>query len=82
MFKEHEAFKIVKFHITNEVFCKFLLHLCTTWCEYLDIEMFVLFLFSVFLQISNGDEGIKDSSLKNTLEIQNLKFEFFEEFER
>ncbi|EAS03160.1 hypothetical protein TTHERM_00446420 (macronuclear) [Tetrahymena thermophila SB210] len=82
MFKEHEAFKIVKFHITNEVFCKFLFDLCTTWCEFLDIELFVIFMFSIFLQISDGEEGIKDSMLKNTLEIENLRFEFFEEFER
>jgi len=69
MFKEHEAFKIVKFRITNEVFCKFLFDLCTTWCEFLDIELFVFFLYCVFLQISNGQNGISDSSLASTLGI-------------
>lgn len=82
MFKEHEAFKIVKFNITNEVFCKFLFDLCTTWCEFLDIELFIFFLYSVLLQISKGEEGISDSYFSPTLSITNLSQNFFTVFDQ
>lgn len=77
MFKKHEAFSILKYEISVEVFCKFLFDLCTTWCEFLDIELFILFLEGMFLQISSGEEGIEDSRLKRTLDIQPIDDGFF-----
>jgi hypothetical protein len=52
LFKEHEAFKIMRFKISEEVFGKFLFDLSCTWCEFLDVELFVYFLYGILMQIS------------------------------
>lgn len=54
--------------------------LCSTWCEFLDIELFVYFLLAIYLHVSEG-ENIKDSKFKSTHMIQTIDLEFMEQFE-
>ncbi len=54
--------------------------LCSTWCEFLDIEMFVYFLTAVYLQISEG-QSLADSQFKSTHLVQTIDIEFMEKFE-
>lgn len=80
-YAEHDAFKLLKYSITSEVLCKFLFDLCSTWCEYLDIELFVFFLFSIFINITQG-ATIEQSRFKETQAITNLSLQFFNQFEK
>jgi len=49
LFTSHESFKLMRFEISAEVFCKFLFDLAATWCEFLDIELYIYFLQAIFL---------------------------------
>jgi hypothetical protein len=49
--------------------------LCSTWCEFLDIEMFVYFLLAVYMQVSEGPT-LADSRFKSTHMIQTIDLEF------
>jgi len=54
--------------------------LCLTWCEFLDVELFILFMYTIFLQITEG-ASIHKSNLKQTQEIKLLPLQFHKEFE-
>ena len=51
--------------------------LCSTWCEFLDIEMFVYFLMAIYLQISEG-QTLEASIFKTTHMVQPIELEFME----
>lgn len=53
--------------------------LCSTWCEFLDVELFSYFLTGLYIQISEG-ETIAKSSFKGTSNIVTIDLEFMEEF--
>ena len=76
----HDAFKLLGVKINKEVFSKFMFDLCSTWCEFLDVELFSYFLTGLFIQISEG-ETIANSSFKSTSNIITIDLEFMEEFE-
>lgn len=76
----HDAFKLLGVRINKEVFSKFMFDLCSTWCEFLDVELFSYFLIGLYIQISEG-ETIERSNFKNTLNISTIDLEFMEEFE-
>lgn len=50
----HDAFKLLGVRINKEVFNKFMFDLCSTWCEFLDIELFSYFLIAIYIQLSTG----------------------------
>ena len=50
----HDAFKLLGVKINKEVFSKFMFDLCSTWCEFLDVELFSYFLIGLYIQISEG----------------------------
>lgn len=54
--------------------------LCSTWCEFLDIELFCYFLIGIYVQISEGDT-IEESRFRQTLQVNIIALEFMEEFE-
>lgn len=54
--------------------------LCSTWCEFLDIELFSYFLIAMYIQISKG-ETIETSIFKDTFSMETIDIEFMEEFE-
>lgn len=70
-FVTHDAFKLLGVRINSEVFCKFLFDLCTTWCEFLDVEIFVYFLLTLALQISEGS-SLPTSTFKPTRSIRTV----------
>ncbi len=76
----HDAFKLLGVKINKEVFNKFMFDLCSTWCEFLDIELFSYFLIAIFVQISEGTT-IAASSFQKTSTITPIDLEFMEEFE-
>lgn len=78
--KNHDAFKLLGVKVNKEVYSKFMFDLCSTWCEFLDIELFVYFLLAIYLHVSEG-ENIKDSKFKSTHMIQTIDLEFMEQFE-
>lgn len=45
--------------------------LCSTWCEFLDVELFANFLISLYVQISEG-QNIPESTFKATSDIINI----------
>lgn len=59
----HDAFKLLGVKINKEVFNKFIFDLCSTWCEFLDIELFSYFLIGIYIQVSKG-EKLGESSFK------------------
>lgn len=61
----HDAFKLLGVRINKEVFNKFMFDLCSTWCEFLDIELFSYFLIAIYVQISTGDSLEKSVFKKN-----------------
>ena len=64
----HDAFKLLGVKINKEVFNKFVFDLCSTWCEFLDIELFTYFLVAIYVQISEGTE-LEHSQFKATSQI-------------
>lgn len=76
----HDAFKLLGVKINKEVFNKFMFDLCSTWCEFLDIELFSYFLIAIYIQISEG-ESLTKSQFRNTEKISTIDLEFMEEFE-
>ena len=76
----HDAFKLLGVKINKEVFSKFMFDLCSTWCEFLDVELFSYFLVGLYMQISEGP-SLDRSDFKHTLEISAIDLEFMEEFE-
>lgn len=64
----HDAFKLLGVKINKEVFNKFVFDLCSTWCEFLDIELFSYFLIAIYVQISQGT-AIASSQFKSTAHI-------------
>lgn len=54
--------------------------LCSTWCEFLDIELFAYFLIAMYVQISQG-QTIQNSIFRNTLSLTTIDIQFMEEFE-
>lgn len=67
----HDAFKLLGVKINKEVFSKFMFDLCSTWCEFLDVELFSYFLIGLYIQISEG-ETIEGSKFKSTLKISTI----------
>ena len=53
-FQNHDAFRLLGITIDQEVFSKFLFDLCSTWCEFLDIELFGSFILTLILQMTEG----------------------------
>ena len=45
--------------------------LCSTWCEFLDIELFSYFLIAIYIQISEG-KIIEKSTFKTTSKITTI----------
>lgn len=66
--------------INKEVYNKFVFDLCSTWCEFLDIELFTYFLIAIYVQISQGTT-LATSQFKPTEAITPIDLEFMEEFE-
>lgn len=64
----HDAFKLLGVKINKEVFNKFMFDLCSTWCEFLDIELFSYFLIAIYIQISQG-VSLSNSSFRSTASI-------------
>ena len=64
----HDAFKLLGVKINKEVFSKFMFDLCSTWCEFLDVELFAYFLIGLYVQISEG-ETIEGSGFRKTSDI-------------
>jgi hypothetical protein len=54
--------------INKEVFNKFMFDLCSTWCEFLDIELFTYFLVAIYVQLSHG-QTLANSSFRPTQNI-------------
>lgn len=54
--------------------------LCSTWCEFLDIELFTYFLVAIYVQLSQG-ETLERSLFRNNNNITTIDLEFMEEFE-
>jgi hypothetical protein len=76
----HDAFKLLGVRINKEVFNKFMFDLCSTWCEFLDIELFSYFLIAIYVQLSEGD-SLQRSSFRPNPAITPVDLEFMEEFE-
>jgi len=76
----HDAFKLLGVKINKEVFNKFVFDLCSTWCEFLDIELFTYFLVAIYIQISEG-ATLTQAKFKSTSNIAAIDLEFMEEFE-
>lgn len=76
----HDAFKLLGVKINKEVFNKFMFDLCSTWCQFLDIELFSYFLIAIYIQISQGT-SLATSYFRNTASITPIDLEFMEEFE-
>ena len=66
--KTHVSLKYADTQLSLIGFAKFLFDLCVSWCENLDIELFILFLSGLFLQITAGS-SINNSSLLKTENI-------------
>lgn len=62
------------------MFNKFVFDLCSTWCEFLDIELFSYFLIAIYVQVSEG-RALAVSEFKPTSQIGAIDLEFMEEFE-
>jgi len=75
----HDAFKLLGVKINKEVFNKFMFDLCSTWCEFLDIELFSYFLIAIYIQISEGP-ALNNSQFRKTDLISSIDQEFMEEF--
>lgn len=75
----HDAFKLLGVKINKEVFNKFVFDLCSTWCEFLDIELFTYFLVAIYIQISEGAD-LNHSKFRATSSITAIDLEFMEEF--
>ena len=66
--KTHISLKYLDTHLSLIGFGKFLFDLCVSWCENLDIELFILFLSGLFLQITSG-HSLNNSTLIRTDDI-------------
>ena len=71
----HDAFKLLGVKINKEVFNKFMFDLCSTWCEFLDIELFSYFLIAIYVQLSEGTT-IATSYFRTTAAITPIDLEF------
>lgn len=67
----HDAFKLLGVKINKEVFNKFMFDLCSTWCEFLDIELFSYFLIAIYIQLSEG-ETLEKSQFRKTSNITTI----------
>ena len=67
----HDAFKLLGVRINKEVFNKFMFDLCSTWCEFLDIELFSYFLIAIYVQLSQG-ETLELSVFRNNANITTI----------
>lgn len=45
--------------------------LCSTWCEFLDIELFSYFLIAIYIQLSEG-ETLEKSHFRKTSNITTI----------
>ncbi len=62
--------------IEYERLSEFFFDLCLSWCQHLDIEMYIFFLNGIFLNITQGTH-VSVSSFKEIEEIEVLSVEFF-----
>ena len=67
----HDAFKLLGVRINREVFNKFMFDLCSTWCEFLDIELFTYFLVAIYVQLSEGS-SLSNSQFRPTQDIPTI----------
>mmetsp|Transcript_36194 Transcript_36194/g.55579 ORF Transcript_36194/g.55579 Transcript_36194/m.55579 type:complete len:207 (-) Transcript_36194:90-710(-) len=62
--------------IEYERLSEFFFDLCLSWCQHLDIEMYIFFLNGIFLNITQGTH-VSVSTFKEIEEIDVLSVEFF-----
>lgn len=76
---QHLAMKYANTFLSLTGLSKFVFDLCLSWCDTLDIELFVYFLNGLFLHITKG-ETLKTSSLRSIDEIDLFIEPFFNFF--
>ena len=62
--------------IEYERLSEFFFDLCLSWCQYLEIEIFLFFLNGLFLNITQGAH-VNVSAFKDVDKIEVLSVEFF-----
>ena len=79
--RHHEALNYVKDNISFKGFMKFVLDLCYSWCEELDLELFSIFINSVLIQLTTGNtQG--ERVIKKSSQIQSLPENFLSQHKR
>lgn len=79
--KNHIGFTYSQAIISVIGFAKFLFDLCTSWCDEMDIELFVYFINGIFLQMVQG-ESLSKAAIKKLDSTENWPENFLKFFKK